>query len=79
MIIFRKAERRDLPGVLQLQKANLLKNLGPRDQQDGFLSLNAHQDKLGMKVLDEFQFNGQKYITLMFDVGPDRVPGRTLT
>ncbi len=31
-------------------------------------SLRAHQDKLGMKVVDEFDFNGQKYHTLAFDM-----------
>ncbi len=30
-------------------------------------SLRAHQKKLGMKVVDEFEFNGQKYWTLVFD------------
>ncbi|MEJ2696727.1 MAG: GNAT family N-acetyltransferase [Candidatus Sulfobium sp.] len=32
-------------------------------------SLNAHQDKLGMRVVDEFEFNGQKYKTLAFGLG----------
>lgn len=32
-------------------------------------SLHAHQLKLGMKVIDEFEFNGQKYKTLAFKVG----------
>ena len=31
-------------------------------------SLHAHQVKLGMKVVDEFEFNGQKYRTLLFGV-----------
>ena len=31
-------------------------------------SLHAHQVKLGMKVVDEFEFNGQKYRTLVFGV-----------
>jgi hypothetical protein len=31
-------------------------------------SLHAHQDKLGMKIADEFEFNGQKYWTLVFEV-----------
>ena len=34
-------------------------------------SLHAHQDKLGMKVVDEFVFNGQKYWTLVFSVKID--------
>lgn len=29
-------------------------------------SLHAHQDKLGMEAVDEFEFNGQKYWTLVF-------------
>jgi hypothetical protein len=31
-------------------------------------SLHAHQDKLGMEIVDEFEFNGQKYWTLVFEV-----------
>ena len=31
-------------------------------------SLHAHQLKLGMKVIDEFEFNGQKYKTLAFKI-----------
>jgi len=31
-------------------------------------SLHAHQNKLGMKIIDEFEFNGRKYWTLVFDV-----------
>jgi hypothetical protein len=30
-------------------------------------SLRAHRKKLGMKVVDEFEFSGQKYYTLVFD------------
>jgi len=30
-------------------------------------SLYAHQDKLGMKVVDEFEFNGQLYNTLLIE------------
>jgi hypothetical protein len=29
-------------------------------------SLHAHVDKLGLKMADEFEFNGQKYWTLVF-------------
>ncbi len=29
-------------------------------------SLHAHRDKLGMQVVDEFEFSGQKYWTLAF-------------
>jgi hypothetical protein len=29
-------------------------------------SLRAHQDKLRMEVVDEFEFNGQQYNTLVF-------------
>ena len=32
-------------------------------------SLYAHRDKLGMKVVDEFEFNGQRYNALVFGVG----------
>jgi hypothetical protein len=32
-------------------------------------SLRAHQVKLGMQIIDEFQFNEQKYRTLAFKVG----------
>ncbi len=32
-------------------------------------SLYAHRDKLGMKVVDEFEFSGLKYDTLVFDCG----------
>lgn len=33
-------------------------------------SLHAHQVKLKMKIVDEFEFNGQKYSTLMFGLKP---------
>ena len=29
-------------------------------------SFKAHHDKLGMKLVDEFEFNGQQFRTLMF-------------
>jgi len=32
-------------------------------------SLYAHRDKLGMKVVDEFEFNGQQYNTLVLWAG----------
>jgi len=35
-------------------------------------SLYAHREKLGMKVVDEFEFNGQQYNTLVFDAGVAR-------
>lgn len=31
-------------------------------------SLNAHTNKLGMRMIDEFEFNGQRYGTLIFAV-----------
>jgi len=31
-------------------------------------SFNAHNNKLGMRIADEFEFNGQKYWTLIFTV-----------
>jgi hypothetical protein len=31
-------------------------------------SFNAHKNKLGMRIADEFEFNGQKYWTLIFAV-----------
>jgi hypothetical protein len=31
-------------------------------------SFNAHKNKLGMRIADEFEFNGQKYWTLVFAV-----------
>ncbi len=31
-------------------------------------SYNAHKNKLGMRIADEFEFNGQKYWTLVFAV-----------
>jgi hypothetical protein len=33
-------------------------------------SFNAHKNKLGMQMVDEFEFNGQKYWTLIFAVAP---------
>ena len=33
-------------------------------------SFNAHKNKLGMRVVDEFEFKGQKYRTLVFAVDP---------
>jgi hypothetical protein len=33
-------------------------------------SLHAHQNKLGMTVVDEFEFNGQTYWTLVFGLKP---------
>jgi len=32
-------------------------------------SFNAHKIKLGMRIADEFEFNGRKYWTLVFAVG----------
>jgi hypothetical protein len=46
MIIFRMAETKDFPKILELQKKNLLKNLEPQDQQDGFLSIEYNADQL---------------------------------
>lgn len=46
MIIFREAESQDIPTILELQKKNLLKNLEPQDQQDGFLSIEYSADQL---------------------------------
>src|SRR5512139_3801430 len=43
---FRKANPQDIPMILELQKRNLLKNLEPRDQQDGFLSIEYTGDQL---------------------------------
>ena len=31
-------------------------------------SFHAHKDKLGMRIADEFEFNGQKYWTLVFAI-----------
>ncbi|HYA86865.1 MAG TPA: hypothetical protein VEI57_07375 [Nitrospirota bacterium] len=33
-------------------------------------SFNAHKNKLGMQLVDEFKFKGQKYWTLVFAVEP---------
>jgi len=33
-------------------------------------SFNAHKNKLGMQMVDEFEFNGQKYWPLIFAVAP---------
>ena len=46
MLIFRKAKPTDFPKILELQKDNLLRNLEPQDQQDGFLSIEYSQDQL---------------------------------
>jgi hypothetical protein len=46
MFIFRKANPQDIPMILELQKKNLLKNLQPQDQQDGFLSIEYSADQL---------------------------------
>jgi hypothetical protein len=35
-------------------------------------SFHAHRDKLGMEVVDDFEFNGQKYNTLVFGTGSSR-------
>ena len=34
-------------------------------------SLYAHREKLGMKVVDEFEFKGQQYNTLVFEAGAE--------
>lgn len=46
MITFRQADPSDLPKILALQKDNLLRNLEPQDQQDGFLSIEYPHDQL---------------------------------
>ncbi len=46
MFIFRKANSQDIPLILKLQKLNLLKNLMPSEQQDGFLSIEYSADQL---------------------------------
>lgn len=46
MIVFRKAGLQDIPIILELQKKNLLKNLEPQDQQDGFLSIEYSDDQI---------------------------------
>jgi len=43
---FRKAIPQDFPPILELQKRNLLQNLRPQDQQDGFLSIEYTVDQL---------------------------------
>lgn len=35
-------------------------------------SFHAHTNKLGMRMIDEFVFNGQKYWTLVFEVEPKK-------
>ncbi len=48
---------------------------GHRDAGVAFVSVqnlrsfNAHKIKLGMRIADEFEFNGQKYWTLVFALG----------
>ncbi len=46
MVIYRKANPQDIPMILELQKRNLLKNLEPHEQQDGFLSIEYSADRL---------------------------------
>lgn len=59
-------------GILEGLFNVMLKTLKQFDVGVGFVSernprsLHAHQDKLGLKVVDEFEFNGQKYWTLVF-------------
>ena len=43
---FRKANSSDFPGILELQKRNLLQNIDPRDRQEGFLSIEYSADQL---------------------------------
>lgn len=45
-MMFRRAETKDIPEILELQKRNLLGNLEPQDQQDGFLSIEYSSDQL---------------------------------
>jgi hypothetical protein len=75
MVMFRKADPPDSPKILALQKDNLIQNLPPRDQQDGFFSIEYTHDQLkrfnnerGMKIVDEFEFNEQKHWILVFEV-----------
>ena len=44
--MFRKADPADFHKILLLQKDNLLRNLKPEDQQDGFLSIEYSHDQL---------------------------------
>jgi hypothetical protein len=46
MLKYTKAETQDLPKILELQKQNLLENLEPQDQQDGFLSIEYSPEQL---------------------------------
>ena len=46
MVIFRKAEILDFPKILALQKVNLLINLPPQDQKEGFLSIEYSHDQI---------------------------------
>ena len=46
MFTYRKADSADFPLILALQKDNLLQNLEPQAQQDGFLSIEYTRDQL---------------------------------
>jgi len=46
MVMFRKADPSKFPKILSLQKQNLIQNLEPQDQQDGFLSIEYPLDQL---------------------------------
>lgn len=46
MVTFRKADPSDFPKILALQKDNLLRNLEPQAQQDGFLSIEYSHDQI---------------------------------
>lgn len=46
MATFKKADTSDYPKILELQKQNLIQNLQPQGQQDGFLSIEYSCDQL---------------------------------
>lgn len=48
IMTFRKANQQDIPLILELQKRNLLSNLDPQDQQDGFLSIQYSSEDLAL-------------------------------
>ena len=64
MLYLQKTRPIRLTKILGLQKNNLMTNLFVSERNPR--SLHAHQNKLGMKSADEFEFNGEKYSTLMF-------------
>ena len=61
---FRKATGQDIPLILELQEKNLLKNLQPDEQQDGFLSIRYSAGQLNYLTQDLGIFVAEKHTRL---------------